>query len=125
MGNVVVGEFVPFGEHVEVAVLSGEQVEACVESLGTASNESHLKALREGSDYEIDRATVNLRALFTRVEEIELSVRVVVASSTGALALRNYYGEIDHSVFEDIGTIDNNNAIFIGDAETVGVILPA
>lgn len=126
--DVMISEFVNFEDDVEAAVLTGRQVESCIRNFDTSSEymarADYEKALSEefGFGQNIERASKILMDLFAVVEEIELSVRVVVASKSGALALRRYTGEIDDSVIKTISALDNNNVIFVGNANTVSVV---
>ena len=114
--NISVGEFVPFGD-AEAAVLTGADVDRCVGILGTRPPFRDVTEARQ-MDFDhgmqarelaiSDCRAVDL-ALF--VGEKERSIRTIVLSKTGALALRGGTGHIENDTIQLIRELDGGNEV--------------
>jgi hypothetical protein len=119
--DILIGDFLPFTEEVEIAVLSGMAVERCVDLIGNRPpfrevdeaarlSESHIGQMRN-----IACTKSIALSLSRKVNRIDRSVKTVIISSSGALALRPLGTHINIEVFSAIKEFDGGNRLLIYD----------
>lgn len=125
--GIKVGEFLPFVGGVQAAVLSGNDVDRCVEILGTwppFRDRSEAEQLT-GRDLRDARLMAfeasDAMDLSWDVREIEESTDFVVMSKAGALALKSVTRHISNDVLKLLKDLNDGNAVLAIDAYTLHI----
>lgn len=122
--SLAIGEFQPFIDGIEAAVLSGSDVDQCVDKLGQrpAFGDGPGKANLTNGEFvkETRRAqkVTGARNLCMDIEDKEPTTDIIVISKTGAVALRGRSGNTASEAIDLLQRLDGWNTPLIIHAHT-------
>ena len=127
--DIEIGEFTPFADDVEAAILAGIAVDRCTGILGTRppfrdKDEANQIYIEDQREAQLMASSVSGAWDLSRdIGDLKRNIQLVIISKSGALALRSTREYIEPSVFHLAQFLDDGNrylAINTYPAATIG-----